>query len=359
MTVQIWVLMNELKRLQTTRTLKKYLIVFLLAINSFSTSLFAQNSPSDYLNILFYNTENLFDTSNDPLTQDDEFLPKGDRHWNSFRFQKKLNQISKVILNVAGFEPPEIIGLCEVENHEVLEKLTKHTPLKSFSYRIIHKDSPDERGIDVALLYRPERIQALTFRYIPLLDTNQKVQKTREILQAEFLLPGKDTLYVFFNHWPSRYKGQAATESDRILAAKTLKKAVDKVLDKNPSSKIVIMGDFNDEPQNKSLKKGLHTVSHDDLNIPAELVNLSYNWQQGTIKYHQSWSVFDQVIISDFLLHAQKWHTDYENAKVVELPFLFENDPKYQGKKLNRTYVGFNYHGGFSDHLPILLKLDR
>lgn len=351
--------MNELKKRQIIRTLKKYLIVLLLAINCFSVSILAQNSPSEPLNILFYNTENLFDTSNDPLTQDDEFLPNGDRHWNNFRFQKKLNQISKVILSAAGFEPPEIIGLCEVENRKVLEKLTKDTPLKSFSYRIIHKDSPDERGIDVALLYRPDRIQALTYHYIPLMDTNQKVQKTREILQAEFLLPDEDTIFVFFNHWPSRYMGQAETDAERMLAAKTLKNAVSEILNKNSSSRIVIMGDFNDGPQNKSLKGELHAVSHDDSKMPGELVNLSCNWKQGTIKYHQSWSVFDQVIISDFLLHAKKWHTDYENAKVVQLPFLFEDDPKYQGKKLNRTYAGFNYHGGFSDHLPVLLKLDR
>ncbi|HKJ42301.1 MAG TPA: endonuclease/exonuclease/phosphatase family protein [Sunxiuqinia sp.] len=313
----------------------------------------------DRIHILFYNTENLFDTSDDPATEDEEFLPEGDRHWTNFRFHTKLNHISKVLLATAGFEPPEIIGLCEVENRGVLEQLAKNTALKNYSYRIIHKDSPDERGIDVGLLYRSDRIQALTYHYIPLLNANHEVEKTREILHAEFLLAGDDTLHVFFNHWPSRYRGQAETEADRMLAATTLREAVLKVLSHTPGARIVIMGDFNDQPKDESLKSGLLATKKDDHAVQDELINLSYNWKQGTIKYRQTWSIFDQIIVSDGLLRNREWNTSAENAKVVDLPFLLEHDEKYQGKKLNRTYVGFNYHGGFSDHLPILLELDR
>ena len=334
-------------------------LVILILVSFYSERLSAQKVTVDSIHLLFYNTENLFDTVDDPTTLDEEFTPKGDRHWSNYRLAKKLNQLSKVILNSAGFEPPEIIGLCEIENRKVLEMLVQNTPIKNYSYSIIHKDSPDERGIDVALLFRSDFVKALDYHYLPLVNEKMEVQSTREILQAKFLLPGEDTLYVFFNHWPSRYRGQAETEDDRMLAAKTLKAAILKVQKINSAAKIIVMGDFNDQPQNKSLTTGLHAIKKDNPKKTNELINLSYSWKPGTIKYRQSWSVFDQIIISDYLLQEDGWYTSFQNATIVNLPFLFENDTKYQGQKLNRTYVGMNYHGGFSDHLPVLLELDR
>jgi endonuclease/exonuclease/phosphatase family metal-dependent hydrolase len=321
--------------------------------------IFAQQETADNINILFYNTENLFDTADDPETLDDEFLPGGERHWTNFRLYKKLNQLSKLILAASGFEPPEIIGLCEVENRFVLEKLLDATPLKSSAYSIIHKNSPDERGIDVALLYRDNRVKPLSYGYIPVLNEKQEQQQTREILYAEFLLPGEDTVHVFFNHWPSRYGGQTETEVFRYQAANALKQATEKVQQKSPSAKIVIMGDFNDEPKNRSLKEVLQAVEYETFKNGNELVNLSYNWKQGTIKFRQTWSVFDQIIVSGNLLNPRGRHTSPNLAKVVALPFLFEDDPKFKGKRLNRTYIGFKYNGGFSDHLPLLLKLEK
>ena len=184
------------------------LALTLFLVSSIFLSPLAQPHSTEKIHILFYNTENLFDTLNDPATLDDEFLPEGDRHWTNFRLKKKLTQISKVLLSAAGFEPPEIIGLCEVENRGVLEKLLHDTPLQNYVYRIIHKDSPDERGIDVALLYRSDKIKALSYHYIPIMAPYGDVEKTREILKANFVLPGKDSLVVFLNHWPSRYRGR-------------------------------------------------------------------------------------------------------------------------------------------------------
>ncbi|WP_430973413.1 endonuclease/exonuclease/phosphatase family protein [Sunxiuqinia rutila] len=325
----------------------------------FSWNLFGQSESPSTIHILFYNVENLFDTVNDSLTNDDEFLPEGDRRWTNRRFYEKLNRLSKVILASAGFEPPEIIGLCEVENSQVLEKLLETTPLKNYNYSVIHKDSPDERGIDVALLFRSDHITPVDYYYWPVYDGKQRLMTTREILSATFQLPGRDTIHVFFNHWPSRYGGQAETENERMLAAKTLRGAIDGIQLLKPNPKVVVMGDFNDQPQNKSLLDGLQAKRKDNLAIDGELINLASKWKQGTIKYRQAWTVFDQILVSDQLLKVQGWHTRPEFAAPVTLPFLLEADAKFKGQKLNRTYVGFKYHGGFSDHLPVLLKLEQ
>lgn len=334
-------------------------IFLLFILFSVHSHVLGQPEKDNNCYILFYNTENLFDTQDDPLTDDQEFLPRGDRHWTNYRFDQKLNHLSKVILSSAGFELPAIVGLCEVENRFVLERLLSKTPLEMANYSIIHKDSPDERGIDVGLLYRSDRATPLSYHFLPLVNNEGEIEETREILHAEFLLSKEDTIHVFFNHWPSRYGGQSETEKDRMLAATTLKMEIDKLQKSNPKVKVVTMGDFNDQPQNESLKNGLQAVETDQQDLDGELINLSAFWKQGTIKYRQTWSVFDQIIVTDQLLNPIGWHTNPENATIVNLPFLFEADEKFKGQKLNRTFSGFSYHGGFSDHLPILLKLVR
>lgn len=338
--------------------MRKFFNFFLILVFT-QGSLFGQVDMQDHLHVLFYNVENLFDTQDDPLTRDAEFLPDGARRWNDYRFYQKLKQLSKVILSSAGFDPPELIGLCEVENRFVLEKLLDATPLKNHAYAIVHKDSPDERGIDVALLYRPDRLSPLSYQYIPVMNERSGVETTREILHAAFRLPGEDTLHVFFNHWPSRYGGQTESEPKRMQAARTLRKAIDEVRAEHPGAKLVVMGDLNDQPHNRSLTEGLEAVAADDSNVDGELINLSWGWKQGTIKYRQTWTVFDQIIVSDHLLKGEGWHTRPAFAAPVNLPFLLEPDSKFKGQKLKRTYVGFKYHGGFSDHLPVLLKLQR
>lgn len=309
------------------------------------------------LSILFYNVENLFDTENDPSVDDEEFCSGGLRNWNYFRLKDKLNKVSKVILASAGFDTPAIIGLCEVENRDVLELLVSETPLKSLGYRLIHKDSPDERGIDVALLYRPDKVEPLFYQYHPVANKNGTVLTTREILQCDFKII-RDTLTVFINHWPSRYGGQAETEADRMLAAANLKAAVDECCRMREKAKLVIMGDFNDQPTDVSIKKVLQVVAVDDPAQEAELINLSEVWSpKGTLKHQQSWQIFDQIIVSDYLLCNTSCFCSANDARPVELPFLFESDEHWGGKRLFRTYRGYTYAGGFSDHLPVLLKL--
>lgn len=310
---------------------------------------------------MFYNVENMFDVRNDSLTNDDEFTPEGERHWTNKRLNKKLLNTSKVVLSASGWSAPTLVALCEIENRYVLERLRKDTPLKSIPYKIIHKESPDSRGIDVALLYNAEQFYPLEYEYYPLTDKNGSIRYSREILYVSGIVGGVDTLHVFVNHWPSRYSGVMETRELRNGAARLLRHKIDLLFAKNTNSKIVVLGDFNDQPSDDSLVKYLRARPNGDNLLSSELYNLSNEWLQldyGTLKYQSQWFVFDQIIVSGGLLNSRKGiYAKQEWASICNLPFLYERDAKYGGKKPLRTYVGYKYNGGFSDHFPLLLKL--
>ena len=352
MVLRIWVLMSGLKK-----NLNKELQLVLFCLSPLILS--AQELlPVKELNILFYNTENFFDVLDDPLTLDDEFLPEGSRFWSVKRFEKKRNDIAKVIIASCGYNAPAIVGLAEVENRYVLEALAGEGPLASCHYSIIHKESPDERGIDVALLYRRNIVRPFRYTYLPLKDEHGQIMSTREILYAGFITASGDTLHIFFNHWPSRYSGQAETEPQRMIAALTLRQYSDRILKTGMSPSIVIMGDFNDQPQNKSLTAGLAAKNENDPGKAGEIINLSAHWRpEGTLKFRQSWQIFDQIIVSDFLLDGGHHHIKVDRAMIFSNDFLLEPDPKFKGKRPFRTYQGYRYHNGISDHLPVRLKL--
>ncbi len=311
---------------------------------------------------MFYNVENLFDPQDDDLSADDEFTPDGERHWTYKRLNSKLINLSKVILSASGWEPPGVVALCEVENQSVLQKLTGKTPLQSFPYQIIHKESPDHRGIDVALLYNSNQFYPLEYKYYPLKLKNDSVVATREILYVSGVAIGADTLHFFINHWPSRYSGLLESRSIRGAAARLLRQKVDELFEKFAAPKIIILGDFNDQPGDESIVKYLNAKEVKEQIIPEVLYNLSFNWgkgETGTHKYQSQWSVFDQIIVSGELLVDKKGlFTTIGNAQILDKPFLLEKDERYGGIKPNRTYLGYRYHGGFSDHLPVLLELD-
>ena len=321
--------------------------------------LFAQEPVGS---VMFYNLENLFDTKDDSLKLDDEFLPEGDRHWTPSRFYTKLTRISKVITNTENWEPPAVIGMCEVENRVVLEKLTWHPPLRNWKYNIIHKESPDERGIDVAVLYRPDVFNPLTYKYFPPVPEGETPPATREILYVCGILADADTIHLFFNHWPSRYSGLMETRSDRDKAAQRLKSETE-ILQKNfKNPKIIIMGDFNDQPTDESISNYLHAGASRTGN-PDALFNISYKWfakGKGTLKYQSQWNLFDQIIVSEAVLDSTgNLYSHAQDARILDASFLLEKDETYTGMKLNRTYNGFTYHGGYSDHLPVLLMLRK
>jgi hypothetical protein len=309
---------------------------------------------------MFYNVENLFDPFNDTLTNDDEFLPQGIRNWSWERYRKKCIAIGKVIVAVGGEEAPELVGLCEVENRFVLEGIVRYGPLVKLGYEIVHRDSPDHRGIDVALLYQPERFRLLSHHFFPVYYKNQTQSKTREILYAKGITMTEDTLHVFVNHWPSRWGGQLESEHKRLAAATTLRSRLDSLWQRNSDSQIIVMGDFNDYPQNTSLSKVLN-AGRPILNSGRKLYNLAMDWDYGgSHKYQGHWGMLDQILVTHSILKGKGiLQCEASDFHVFQAPYLLEEDPTYLGRKPFRTYFGYKYQGGFSDHLPVYLDLWR
>lgn len=336
-------------------------ISLLLLINFIFHSTFSRvaHSQSDTLRVLFYNVENLFDPFDDSLTNDNEFTYEGERHWTYGKFQEKLSHIYKVFLAVGNPYPPAIIGLCEIENRFVLNQLVYKTPFSKFDYRIVHEDSPDKRGIDVALLFDPSRFKLIQHHTIHIQFPFDPKSRTRDILYVKGLVYDLDTVHLFVNHWPSRWGGQLATDPKRKYVADILKKNADSLFlaIKNPN--IIIMGDFNDYPDNESISKHLQARTLAD---SSSLVNLmtSFNHKKniGSHKFHQNWGTLDQFIVSNFLLLPEgSLKIAYNQAFIFNADFLLTSDEKYLGKKPYRTFLGYRYIGGYSDHLPIFFDM--
>ncbi len=316
------------------------------------------NQGKDYIRFMFYNVENFFDTTDDPTTNDNEFTPEGQMHWTQDRYIAKRNAIFRVIANVGEWEPPTFIALCEIENRSVLNDLIKGTPLSKYAYQIVHQESPDQRGIDVALLYRSAHVTCLTKQFIRIRFPDNR-KRTRDILYATFLISKTDTLHVFVNHWPSRSGGQRQSDPSRTLAASLVRSKVDSIFRHRPLANIIISGDFNDEPLDKSIIKTLNALTDTAQNKSSSLFNLmAYKMKEktGTIKYQGKWSIFDQMIVSGGLLTG-KASTSVEQCYIFRADYLLEPDKRYSGVKPFRTYIGPKYNKGFSDHLPVYLDI--
>ncbi len=232
-------------------------LVMLIPVIVWSQNLQNSGNTENRDRIMFYNVENLFDIYNDSLTNDDEFTPEGERRWNNYRFYKKLNNLSKVIISIGEWDPPAVVGLCEIENRFVLNKLIYETPLKNFDYKIIHSESPDRRGIDVALLYRKSKFEPLFYYPVRINFPGDTLSKTRDILYVKGVFSGIDTAHLFINHWPSRYGGYEDSKTKRLFVASVLRNKIDSIFFTEMNPGIIIMGDFNDEPWDESIADGL------------------------------------------------------------------------------------------------------
>ncbi len=310
----------------------------------------SQTSKDRPLGIVgFYNLENLFDTVDNPNINDEDFLPKGRYKWTSERYHEKLNNMAKVISQMAG--GPDILGICEVENRKVLEDLVNTDALKPHRYQIIQFDSPDHRGIDVALLYKTGRYLPFQTEQITFGDPKSPNFKTRDILKVKGLYLG-DTLNIFVNHWPSRRGGK---EDKRIIAGQLLRKAIDATYAKNPTAKIIVMGDFNDDPINKSVKTSLRANGKLSKLKEGDLFNTSYDTFKkgyGTLYYRGAWNLFDQIIISQSLLekNSTRYHYITDSFRPFGPDWLrVRKEGEYKGAPL-RTFVSGVYKGGYSDH---------
>ncbi|MCX6282999.1 MAG: endonuclease, partial [Bacteroidetes bacterium] len=258
------------------------------------------------------------------------------------------------------WEPPGIIGLCEVENRFVMNKLIYESPLKPFGYRMIHHESPDLRGIDVALLYLPSEFKVINSKPYKIDFPFDTAARTREILFVKGQVFSSDTLNILINHWPSRRGGYAESQPRRDYVASVLRHIVDSLLAVSPSANILVMGDFNDEPESASIREILHALPPDSLKATTDLINLMcpFSGRQGSHRYRGIWSLLDQFMVSANLLKpAAGLRLVPGSVCIFKGAFLLKEDLKYFGNKPFRTYNGLRYEGGFSDHLPVYLDL--
>jgi endonuclease/exonuclease/phosphatase family metal-dependent hydrolase len=276
--------------------------------------------------------ENLFDTRHDTLKNDSSFLPEGMHHWTYRRYQTKIDRIAQVLVNIGGWESVPLVGLCEVENARCLRNLCYK--LRRFHYKYVHYDSPDERGVDVALLYDSTRVSILNRRALsPSLDGDA----TRDILYVSALYEQRDTVHVMMCHLPSQLGGASNTDWKRQRAKSLIQSQIDSIFLLQPSANIVVMGDMNTSVQDDL--RGM-----DNLMLPIQKKG------QGTHKYQGIWTCLDQFYVSQSI--ASK-----ATATIFSPRWLLEEDAKYLDYKPHRTFIGFRYNDGYSDHLPIVLHL--
>ena len=312
-----------------------------------------------FFTVAFYNVENLFDTIDNPKTLDDDFSPKGDYSWTQKKYQKKIFKLGTTLSNI-GFKEtakaPVLIGLAEVENIRVVKDLVNSKHLINKKYDIVHYDSPDERGIDVAFIYQTEFFKVTHQEQIPLLIDSQRGDRdyTRDILLVSGLLNGEQ-VHVLVNHWPSRRDGAHLTAYKRVAAAEKNREIIDRIrTEEGEDAKIIVMGDFNDDPNDTSISE--HLVQNDFYNPMEQLLTRT----EGTTSYRGRWNLFDQIIFSNNFHKYEKGKHAFAFSKIFNEEFLKVYRGRYKGKPF-RTFAGGKYKGGYSDHFPVymVLKLNK
>jgi hypothetical protein len=359
-------------------TLKlKFLLIFVLSILNIQ----AQSKKYTIHTVAFYNFENLFDTINDPTTHDDEWTPAGVQNWTKAKYQQKLKNLSIVLSDIGTPENPNaptIIGGSEIENRGVLEDLIKEPKLLKFDYGIIHFDSPDKRGIDVALLYQKKYFKPTSYSNIPLYifknketlkeeekdeteneEVKIKPQNNRVFTRDQLLVTGYlegEEISIIVNHWPSRSGGEKASSKFREEAGKLNRRIIDSLQRINPNAKVITMGDLNDGPYNKSVKQALGAkakkgdVSEYGVYNPFE--EMFYKGM-GTLAFRDSWDIFDQIIVSKSLIDPNFESFKFWKAGIFNRSYLIQTSGKYKGYPLRHTLTEV----GFSDHFPVYIYL--
>lgn len=319
-----------------------------------------ENTNSADIGILFYNVENLFDTIDTPDVIDSEFTPVSDKNWNTEKYQTKLDHVAQVIANT-GDAFPAIVGLCEVENRQVVDDLVNNATLLDAEYYIVHFDSPDERGIDVALLYRRDFFKIEETKPIRVVLPEENGGKTRDILYVRATVKKTKTqVHIFVNHWPSRSEGEELTSIRRAIAAETLRTEVETLQEQFDDPFIIIMGDFNDTPSDNSIQNILHANSMNNSDCNRCLINIitAVDGQNaGSYFYGGQWQILDQFIVSPAVLSNERLHYKANSVKFIRNDFQLYKSDKY-GYLPNRTYSGIKYYGGYSDHLPVYMQLE-
>lgn len=326
---------------------------------------FAQETKGEYFIacVGYYNLENLFDTIDSPDVDDTEFTPEGESKWNTKRYYKKLEYLSEVIYGIGTDINPDglaVLGFSEVENRSVVEDLVSSAKLKSRNYEIIHFESPDRRGIDVGLLYQPKYFNPVSNKSIPLIAENNPDFKSRDQLLVTGTM-ANETIHIIVVHWPSRYGGEKRSQPYRFAAAKLTRSICDSLFKIDPEAKIIVMGDFNDNPKDKSIKQYLKAsgrISEKDSKSLFNPMSELYKKGIGTTAWRDSWSLFDQIIISKALTGKDYSSLRMFKTLVYNKKFLSQDEGRYEGYPW-RTFAGGVYLGGYSDHFPVYMYLIR
>jgi predicted extracellular nuclease len=344
---------NEELKMRTKMIPRLLTLIFFLSL---CISLSGQSN----FRVMFYNVENLFDTIDDPNKNDEEFLPDGVRHWTVGRYRNKLNNLAKVITSAGEWDVPALVGMCEVENEQVLKDLTQYSPLKKANYRFVITESSDTRGIDVALLYQRDKFKQLGHDFYRIRFPYNNRKKTRDILHVTGQVLSKDTVDVFVCHFPSRRGGENESEPDRVYVASVLKSKTDSLMKIRKNAHIIIMGDFNDEPSNKSIAQTLHARPISKSIDRTSLYNLFGNFEKqknkGSYKYGNQWNMLDQIIVSGNLIEGHRAiRVQPQTATIFLRDFMVTTDKSHGGKRPKKTFHGYKHEGGYSDHFPVFV----
>ena len=310
----------------------------------------------------FYNLENLFDTIDDPLKNDEQFLPDGDYRWNTDRYNAKLQALSKVIAEIAKLDGGLVVlGVSEIENEQVLLDLAATELLKPYHLSVCHHESPDRRGVDVAFFYDASRFKILSTRAFPTIVPNNPDFITRDQWLMTGVLDGVDTLDIVVNHWPSKSGGEKRSLPGRMAAGALGHQIADSVLNSRPNAKFVYMGDLNDNPTSKCIMSEMKTKTKPENLLPTVLYNPMWKLFRdgyGSYAYRDSWEMLDNIIISAGLVNAAPGTYKFRSANIFRKDFMFTKTGSYMDYPF-RTFAGGNYQGGYSDHLPVYIVLTK
>jgi len=343
------------------------LILVFFTLTAYFHTLKAQDEKSyDISTIAIYNLENLFFTIVDPDPNkilQDEFTPKGKNMWNTERYLQKLENMSFVISQLGAEQTntaPIIVGISEVENKGVIQDLINHPNLKKYNYGIVHYESPDKRGIDIALIYRKDFVTIKSSESRRLHYPEKEDFRTRDQLVVEAKIQD-ESIFILVNHWPSRRGGEKRSSPLREAAARLSRSIADSINTIHTDAKIIIMGDLNDDPTNKSVKEVLNTSSDKNNIQDGQFYNPmeeKYKIGNGTGAYNDTWNLFDQLIISKSLAKAKSNSWGFSTAKIYKNAKLIQNYGKYRGYP-KRTFAGGAWLGGYSDHFPVYLYITK
>lgn len=315
-----------------------------------------ENKTEFHYTIAFYNVENLFDIRDNRLTYDNDFLPGSGKRWTKKRYEHKLQKLADVIHKI-GFKnvqkPPTLIGVAEAENRKVLQDLIDTDPLKNYNYDIVHYNSKDERGIDVGFVYNKDEFELEYSKpYTVYLENEYGIQDyTRDILLVSGKLNG-ELIHCIVNHWPSRRDGLEQSTLHRLVASHKAVEIIEIIKTKEVNPKIIVMGDFNDNPYNESVK--ILTDKGSLFNPMRTLMSYS----RGTQNHHFQWNVFDQILFTSNFFETKSHRLKFEEANIFDDKFLRQEKGKFKGQPL-RTFIGKKYKGGFSDHFPVYIQISK